>query len=130
MILLVSAAFAEAPVAFPVRELEHPAYLDALDRPLTWQQVKELSRPTDALDRVALRRAGRTTTRAAFLAATALEVWGTYELARRDSWVALPLGLQAGFTGLCAVLSITNAPNARVEDRAIVLGALNDQRRR
>lgn len=128
--LVLGAAIARADdPALPIRELDHPRYLDAVDRPVTWEEVHDLARPTGALRQVALRRAGRTAIRVALFAATAVEVWGTIELARDESWVALPVGIQAGFTGLAGILSITGAPGARVEDRAIVLNAVNDRAR-
>lgn len=135
MILLFgSMAWAEEPAppasvpARPVgvlRELEHPAYVDEAGTVLVWADVKELAAPTDALARVHQRRAGRTALKVGFAAATVLETWGTLELARQESLVAIPLGVQAGFTGLCEVLLWTRIPEDRRRDRAIVLDAAN-----
>lgn len=108
-----------------LRELDHPAYVDEAGTVLTWSQVRDLAAPTDALDRVRRRREGRVALHAGFLAATALETWGTWELARQESLVAIPLGVQAGFTGLCEVLMWTRIPTDRRRDRAIVLDAVN-----
>ncbi|MCA9494661.1 MAG: hypothetical protein KC621_32255, partial [Myxococcales bacterium] len=108
-----------------LRELDHPSYVDEAGTVLPWVDVKALAAPTDALGQVRARRAGRTALKVGFAAATALEAWGTWELARRDSLVAIPLGIQTGFTGLCEVLLWTRIPEDRRRDRAIVLDAAN-----
>lgn len=115
----------------PITEIDHPRYVDAAGEPVSWSEVRTLAVGTGALGRVRQRRIGRTLVRITFAAATAVEVWGTMELARPivegvpDSWFAVPLGAQATLTGLCGVLSWTRAPQDRMEDRAIVLDAVN-----
>ncbi len=121
------ASAGEAP-ARPVgvlRELDHPAYVDEAGAVLTWDEVRGFAEDTDAPRRVRERRLGRAALRLGFAVATAAEVWGTYELARNDSLVAVPLGVQAGFTGLCEVLLWARIPEDRRRDRAIVLDAAN-----
>jgi hypothetical protein len=125
-------AFAEEPpvVRPPVKEIDHPRYVDALGTPLTWDQIRDLAVGTDALARIRERRVGRTAVRLMFLSATALETWGTVELAQQGRWTAPLLGVQAGLTGLCGILSITSAPHDIQADHAIVLDAVNGALRR
>ena len=115
----------EALVA-PITEIDHPTYADGAGTPLAWRDVRDLASNTDAVRRVRGRRLGRTVLRFTFAAATAVEVWGTYELARRDNEaLAGVLGAQAGLTGLAEVLMFTGIPGWRVEDRAILLSGAN-----
>ena len=135
MIWLAAAAFADpveeaAPEATPtfrppIREIDYPNYVDAAGAQLTWPEVRELSAGTSALGEVRRRRIGRTLVRAMFAGATAVEAWGTWKLATEEKWTAYPLGMQTGFTGLCAILSITSAPHDIQADRALVLGEVN-----
>lgn len=114
-----------APVA-PIAEVDHPTYRDAAGATLTWGEVRDLAEGSDALRQVRRRRLGRTVLRATFAAATAVEVWGTYQLAQRpDDTLAYPLGAQAALTGLCGVLLWTSLPSDRMEDRALVVDAVN-----
>ncbi|MCB9685429.1 MAG: hypothetical protein H6735_10350 [Alphaproteobacteria bacterium] len=134
IVLLGALASAEEPAPADIaptrpvgvlRELDHPVYVDEAGTLLPWVDVRALAAPTDALAHVRRRRTGRTALKVGFAAATALEAWGTYELARQESLVAIPLGVQAGFTGLCEVLLWTRIPEDRRRDRAIVLDAAN-----
>lgn len=109
----------------PIREIDHPRYADASGRPLHWREVKDLARGSDALGQVRRRRAGRTVLRVLFAGTAGVEVWGTYQLARRDDWVALPLGVQTAATSLAAVLLWTNLPSQVLEDRALVVEGAN-----
>ena len=109
----------------PITELDHPRYLDALGEPVSWSEVRSLSADTGALGQVRRRRLGRTVLRLTFAVATVAEVWGTVELARQRNWAAYPLAAQASLTGLCEVLLWTRAPQDWREDRALVLGAVN-----
>lgn len=124
MIAVLLGVAAAAPVG-PIVEVDHPAYKDAAGTALTWGQVRDLAEGTDALGEVRRRRAGRTLLRATFAAATAVEIWGTVELAERDHYLAWPLGAQAALTGLCSVLLWTRMPGDRLEDRALVVDAVN-----
>ncbi len=124
MIWLAIAPALAAPVA-PIREVEHPRYVDAAGAELTWGDVRELARDTDARRKVTQRRVGRTLLRSVFAGATAVEVWGATELARRDNYLWAPLAGQAALTGACAVLLWTRAPGERLEDRALLLNGLN-----
>ena len=135
MIWLAAVAFADDPppvdpIRPPVKEIDFPRYVDAVGTPLTWDQVREMSAGTDALARIRARRVGRTAVRLMFLSATAVEIWGTAQLAQEGRWTAPLLGVQAGFTGLCGVLSITSAPHDIQADHAIVLDAVNGALRR
>ena len=121
----------------PITELEHPRYVDAAGAPVSWSEVRALSAESGALGQVRRRRLGRTVLRVVFAAATAVEVWGVNEIARRprppDShvpWTVYPLAAQASLTGLCEVLLWTRAPQDRIEDRALVLDAANASRSR
>lgn len=109
----------------PLAEIEHPRYTDAVGTQLTWGEIRDLSSSTDALRDVRHRKLGRTLVRTMFIAASTAEIWGTWQLARDQRWLAYPLGAQATVTSLCAVLSFTAAPQDRVEDRAIVLRGAN-----
>jgi hypothetical protein len=125
----VAVALAADPVSVrgPITEIEHPRYVDAGETPLMWAEVKDLSSSTDALRQVRRRRLGRTLVRTMFLSATALEVWGTWQLSRypdRRLGTYLLAG-QTAFTGACAVVSFTSAPHDRLEDRAIILQGAN-----
>jgi hypothetical protein len=122
--LLLGTALA-ADWAPPIEELEHPTYQDARGQQVRWSEVRQIASHTDAPGRVRRRQAGRTVLRAVFAGATVLETWGTVQLVRNDSYWAAPLGAQAGFTGLAAVLLWTRMPQDRREDRALLLDASN-----
>ena len=117
-------AFATPPVA-PIREVDHPTYVDASGAAVTWAEVHELASHTDALQQIRRRRLGRTVLRFGFAAATAVEAWGAARLFSEDHWLGYPLAGQAGFTGLCGVLAWTSLPQDRQEDRAILVDAAN-----
>jgi hypothetical protein len=121
---LAVAAAQPAPPTGPLRELEHPRYVDEAGTVYTWPQVKDLADPA-ALRRVRERRAGRAVLKAVFAGATAVEVWGTLELAERGSILTAPLGIQAGFTGLAAVLLWAREPSDVRRDRALVVESVN-----
>jgi hypothetical protein len=127
--LLTAVALAADPVSLrgPISEIDHPRYADAGGTTLTWAEVKELSAPTDSLAQVRRRRLGRTLVRTMFLSATALEAWGTLELSRmpKARLGTYMLAGQTAFTGVCAIVSFTSAPNDRLEDRAIILQGAN-----
>lgn len=126
MILLLSVAFAGAdPLRAPIEEIAHPRYVDAADRPVTWREVRGLARSSDAARRVRARRLGRTVLRVTFAGVTGLEVAAAWSLARNDNYAAVPIGAQAGMTGLCAVLLWTSMPQQRIEDRALLLHGAN-----
>lgn len=107
----------------PFTETDHPRYVDAAGVPLMWADIKDLASETDALKEVRRRRLGRTLVRAMFLSASAAEIAGTLQLASNRHWTTYLLGTQAAFTSMCAVVSITSAPGARREDRAIILNS-------
>lgn len=119
------AAAAEPPLRAPISEVDHPRYVDATGTLVDWSEVRSLAANTDALARVRGRRLGRNALRVTFAAVTGVEVWGTLELAREQNYLALPLGAQAAFTGLCEVLLWTGIPGYRTQDRAIVLEGAN-----
>ncbi|MEO0603540.1 MAG: hypothetical protein AAF211_19025 [Myxococcota bacterium] len=116
--LLASLGVAQVP---PFEEVEHPTYRDATGQPIDWARIRELAASSDARRRVRRRRLGRNALRFAFAGVTALEVWGTVQLARRDNFLAVPLGVQAAATGAAALLLWTQAPGDRREDRAILI---------
>jgi hypothetical protein len=90
--------------------------------------VKSLAKGTEARRTVSQRKVGRAVLRFGFAGATALEVWGGVKLAQADSPVAIPLLIQAAFTGTCAVLSWTRMPGDRREDRALIVNEVNANR--
>ena len=92
---------------------------------MKWRDVRKIARGTDAARYVRSRRRGRTLLRAVFAGATAVEVWGTWQLVRRDNFLALPLGAQAASTGAVAILLWTSGPQQRREDRALLLSGAN-----
>ncbi len=108
-------------------ELEHPTYRDAAGTVLRWRHVRQLARGTDGARRVRARRWGRTVLRVLFAGVTAVEVWGTWQLARQENYLALPLGAQAASTGLVATLLWTGAPQQRREDRALIVQSVNQK---
>ncbi len=116
--LLTSLSLAQVP---PFEEVDHPSYRDAAGQPLDWSRIRELAAQSDARRRVRRRRLGRNVLRFAFAGLTAVEVWGTVQLANRGNYLAVPLGVQAAATGAAAVLLWTQAPGDRREDRAILV---------
>jgi hypothetical protein len=122
--LLAGVAFAQS-VQPPISEVDHPRYVDATGAPLTWAEVRSMAAGSEAMALVHRRQVGRNLVRAMFVGATALEAWGTVELAQRGRWTSYALGAQTGLTGLCAVLSFTNAPTAWAEDRALLVNGVN-----
>ncbi len=131
MVWWLSVALSQAPVTqeaqrvAPIEVVKHPRYEDAAGAEVPWSEVRQLARTTGAIGRVRRRRVGRTVLRIALASVTALEVWGTLELARRDSYLAAPLGAQAGVTGLAAILMWTRMPSDLQSDRAELLEAAN-----
>ncbi|HHO49409.1 MAG TPA: hypothetical protein ENK18_00725 [Deltaproteobacteria bacterium] len=123
-VLSVAASGAE-PFRAPIEEISHPRYEDGAHRPVAWGEVRSLARGSEAARRVRARRLGRTVLRVTFAGVTGLEVAATWSLARDDNFAALPLGAQAGMTGLCAVLLWTSLPQQRLEDRALLLHGAN-----
>jgi hypothetical protein len=121
------AAAAEPAPTGALRELDHPRYVDEAGVVFDWGQVRSLADPS-ARRAVHARRAGRFTLGVVFAGATALEVWGTTELAERGSILTAPLAIQAGFTGLAGVLLWTRLPSDVRRDRAIVLESVNGWR--
>ena len=124
-LLAVALAWAQEPLRGPLQEVEHPLYKDAEGKPVTWREVKDLARGSDAMRRVRSRRLGRTVLRFTFLGVTGVEAWGTVRLAQQRNYLAPLLGVQTASTGLCAVLLWTSAPNLRREDRAMILDGAN-----
>jgi len=117
---------AEAEVVIaPLREDDHPRYLDAANHVLRYPRVRELARHTDVMPRIRRRRAGRTTLRVLFTGATVAEAWGTAQLVNQGSTWAWVLGAQTGFTALAAGLLWADIPRSRRIDRAEVLDAAN-----
>jgi len=112
----------------PISEIEHPRYVDATGMPLGWRDVRSLAKGTEERRLVSRRKVGRFVLPLTFAGATALEVWGGVKLAQDDSPVAIPLLLQAAFTGTCAILSVTRIPGDRREDRALIVNAVNSNR--
>lgn len=126
--LLLAPARADEPTPVlhaPIREVDFPDFVDAAGTPVSWSQVHELAVGTDALARVHRREVGRNLVRVMFVTATALEAWGTVELADRGLWTKYLLGAQTGFTGACAIVSFTTGIEGRREDRAILLNEVN-----
>lgn len=109
----------------PLSEVRHPRYEDANGVPVTWKQVKQLAKGTDALKRVRARRAGRTVLHIAFAGATVAEVYGVSRLSAEQNIWAVPLGLQAASTGVVGILLWTSTPRYVQEDRAILLRGAN-----
>ena len=112
----------------PISEIDHPQYVDAAGMPVAWRDVKVLAKGTEERRIVRQRKFGRTVLRIGFAGATALEVWGGVKLAQDDSPVAIPLLIQAAFTGTCAILSWTRLPGDQREDRAMIVNAVNQNR--
>jgi hypothetical protein len=126
-LIFLGVALAADPVSIrgPITEIDHPRYVDAAGTQLSWVEVKDLSSSTDSLRQVRRRKLGRTLVRTMFLSATALEVWGTWQLSKDPQLVTYLLAGQTAFTGACAVVSFTSAPHDRLEDRAIILQGAN-----
>jgi len=112
----------------PISEIDHPRYVDAAGMPVAWRDVKSLAKGTEERRIVSQRKVGRAVLRVGFAAATAVEVWGGVKLAQNDSPVAIPLLIQAAFTGTCAILSWTRMPGDKREDRAMIVNAVNHNR--
>jgi len=115
----------DAVMVAPLREDDHPTYLDAADQVVTWPQVRDLARQTDAMRRVRRRRTGRGVLRALFTGAAAAETWATVELVNNDNDWAWVMGAQTGFTALAAGLLWADIPRGRRIDRARMLEATN-----
>jgi hypothetical protein len=124
-----SLAWAAAPLPDglqpPLREDDHPTYLDAKEVAVRWSQVRSVARQTDVMRRVRRRRAGRTALRVLFTGAAVAEGFGTAHLVRRDSEWAWVLGAQTGFTALAAGLLWADIPRSQRIDRAEMLDAAN-----
>ena len=129
MIALLAIGSAWAAPIGPIEEVEHPRYVDIAGTDIAWSEIEALARGTEAARKVRRRRLGRTLLRFTFAGATALEAWGTYELARRDNHLWLPLAGQASLTGACAVLLWTSMPADRASDRALLLNGVNNRLR-
>ena len=125
-VLAVAAPDAAAPrLTPPIVEVRHPRYEDANGVPVTWREVRQLARGSDAARRVRSRRVGRTVLRIAFAGVTAAEIYGSARLANENNIWALPLGIQAASTGAVGVLLWTAAPRYQQEDRALLLRGAN-----
>lgn len=109
----------------PVRELDHPRYLDADDVPLPWHDVARAARRTDVMKGIRKRRLGRNTLRVVFTGAAIAEGYGTMRLIENESDWAWVLGAQAGLTGLAGALLWSEIPRARRIERAQMLNAAN-----
>lgn len=118
-------AAAEDAPRLPVRELEHPRYLDADDVPIPWSDVSRAARRTDVMKGIRKRRLGKNALRVVFTAATVAEGYGTVRLVENESDWAWALGAQAGLTGLATVLLFTEIPRNRRIERAEMLSAAN-----
>jgi hypothetical protein len=131
LILLAGVALAAEPppnIVAPVSEVSHPVYVDAAGTTVQWPDLRRLSRGTDERAKVRGRRFSRMFLGLAFAGATAVEVWGGVELAQGDEryrWIAVPLFIQAGFTGACSILTFTRIPGDVKEDRALLINAVN-----
>ncbi len=123
MIWAAVAAAQSVPVG-DVRELQHPAYVHEAGVVFPWRDVRALAAP-ESRGEVRGRRFGRAALKVVFAGATALEVYGAWKLAEQDSIAAIPLGVQAGFTGLAELLLWSRIPSDRRVDRAIVLDDVN-----
>jgi hypothetical protein len=115
----------EVPLRAPVRESDHPLYLDADDRRVAWREVTAAARRTDVMGGIRRRRVGRNTVRVLFTGAAVAEGYGTLRLVEADSDWAWALGAQAGLTGLAAALLWAEIPRARRIERAQMLDAAN-----
>ena len=115
----------EGPLRLPVRELEHPRYLDANDTPVPWREVAAVARRTDVMGGIRRRRLGKNVLRVLFCGAAAAEAYGTVKLVERESDWAWVLGAQAGLTGAAGVLLFTEIPRNRRIERAEMLRAAN-----
>lgn len=130
---LASMAWAADPVAegptetfrAPVRESDHPRYLDVDDRLVAWREVSEAARRTNVMGDIRRRRAGRNTLRVLFTGAAVAEGYGTVKLVEAESDWAWALGAQTGLTGLAAALLWAEIPRARRIERAQMLDAAN-----
>lgn len=111
--------------AAPIREDQHPRYLDLEDRVYLWSELRPVARQTDVMARVRKRRAGRTTLRVLFTSAAVAETWATVQLVERESDWAWVMGAQTGLTALAAGLLWAEIPRTRKIDRAEMLAATN-----
>ncbi len=125
IVVLFSLAAGAEPLRAPIEEVGRARYVDGTGRDVTLQEVRALARGTDAGKQVRSRRLGRTVLRLAFAGVTGVEVAATWSLAKQENFIAVPLGAQAGMTGLCAALLWTSLPQQRVEDRALLLKGAN-----
>jgi hypothetical protein len=121
------AASAQTQPTGALRELQHPSYVDEAGHVYDFGELRSLADP-EALTRVRNRKVGRAVLKAVFVSATAVEVWGTYELAQRGSILTAPLGIQAGFTGLASVLLWTRGPSDVRRDHALIVDSVNGWR--
>jgi len=126
MLLGALAAVAAEPTwVAPLREDDHPTYVDAADQVVAWRAVSGLARNTDVMPRIRRRRFGRNTLRVLFTGAAAAETWATVSLVQSNNDWAWVMGAQTGFTALAAGLLWAEIPRRRRIERAMILDAAN-----
>ncbi len=111
--------------SLPLREDQHPRYLDVRDQPVRWSEIRPIARETDVMRRVRKRRLGRSVLRVLFTSAAVAEGYGTVHLIQRESDWAWVVGAQTGFTALAAGLLWADIPRSRRIDHAEMLDAAN-----